>query len=178
MSLFCLMSPFVPGPFLTKTHNHESNPFKDDVFIKFKCFCQKKKKKNKRNNIGCYLCLLLRSSVFLNDIPKNCVSPQPEKRIYYKKYSKRNNIPSSLAFILESASNYFWKTISSKVTFEKIRQFRSCFDRYRNVRCPKIKTEHPRLSSRMTNFLKNQNIGQRIFVVSFWHSVGRKRMGK
>ena len=76
------------APFLAKKLNHESNPFKNDVFIKFKCFCQKKKKKEKKggDNIGCYLCLLLRSSVFLNDIPKNCVSPQPEKRIYFKNY--------------------------------------------------------------------------------------------
>ena len=77
------------APFLAKKLNHESNPFKNDVFIKFKCFCQKKKKKKKGGgggNIGCYLYLLLRSSVFLNDIPKNCVSPQPKKRIYFKKY--------------------------------------------------------------------------------------------
>ena len=47
---------------------------------------KKKKEKKGEDNIGCYLCLLLRSSVFLNDIPKNCVSPQPEKRIYFKKY--------------------------------------------------------------------------------------------
>ena len=82
------------APFLAKKLNHESNPFKNDVFIEFKCFCQKKKKKkrgmlllwNVMECYGCYLCLLLRSSVFLNDIPKNCVSPQPEKRIYFKKY--------------------------------------------------------------------------------------------
>lgn len=83
----CGRSWMSQAPFLAKKLNHESNPIKNDVFIKFKCFCQNNNNNiNKRNNIGCYLCLLLRSSVFLHDIPKNYVSPQPEKRIYFKKY--------------------------------------------------------------------------------------------
>ena len=40
------------APFLAKKLNHESNPFKNDVFIKFKCFCQKKKKKKKKKKGG------------------------------------------------------------------------------------------------------------------------------
>lgn len=87
------------APFLAKKLNHESNPFKNDVFIKFKCFCQRGMLLlwNVMECYRCYLCLLLRSSVFLNDIPKNCVSPQPEKRIFLRNISKRN-VLSSLAF--------------------------------------------------------------------------------
>ena len=73
------------APFLAKKLNHESNLLKTMFLLNSNVFVKKKKKK-KGNNIGCYLRLLLRSSVFLNDIPKNCVSPQPKKRIYFKKY--------------------------------------------------------------------------------------------
>lgn len=73
------------------------------------CFCQKKRKK-KRNDIGCYLCLLLRSSVFLNDIRKNCVSPQPKKNVFIiRNISKRNSIPSSLTFILRISEQLLLK---------------------------------------------------------------------
>ena len=74
------------APFVAKKLNHESNTMfslNSNVFVKKKkeCYCY-----GMLECYGCYLCLLLRSSVFLNDIPKNCVSPQPEKRIYFEKY--------------------------------------------------------------------------------------------
>ena len=89
------------------------------------------------------------------------------RNVFILRNISKRNVLSSLAF--NQRATTFEKNISSKVIFEKIKQFWSRFDRYRDVRCPKIKTEHPGLSSPMINFLKRQNIGQRVFVVSFWH---------
>ena len=70
------------APFLAKKLNHESNPFKNDVFIKFKCFRQKKKKKRNVTVMECYgmLRLLPVFTFAFFSIPKRyseelCIAP-------------------------------------------------------------------------------------------------------